>query len=423
MVKLAIKNEWWLLMSNMDYSLNVKKFTDFNQAVKVLGQRTYKTYKLCGLSSLRFNQYGDLTVGYEVIDTDLSGVAEYSQEYTKRLFTPKHVWNHLVSMLKLPSMLYDYYELFKKLGQSQLDMCLDMERDILSMFFDHREADKLQREENKSGHYLKDHYISVFTDIHGEFPRVIRSELYRPYSDLDALIDTNDNLKKHNEVKGSDFNFKNATYSPYKLKANFLDNKKKAELHKVGDKVCAGVNMFNSETKDSSYGFQVLMMRLICSNGAVSSFVDNTLKVKHIGADFEKNTLIAFKRALQLSNKYIEQYMNLEKFSEPISNSWNDLLEIPSKLITLNNREKLNLIQVAERESYNFSAYGLVQALTFEGSNNSRTDKDIKRYNDKANLIIENPTNISKWIPNRLLPKKDEKTEINDIGELSLYPN
>jgi len=408
------------LSINSEYSLKLKRIHDFEQAEKVLSERTYKTYKLKGLSSLRFNEYGDLTIGYEVVDTDKNGFNEFSSEYTERLFTPKHCWNHLVGMLGLPNSLYDYYELFKKLGKTQTEICLEHESDILKMFFEYREADKLERETLKKGHYLKDHYLSVFTDTFGTFPRVIRSELYKPYSDYQALVDTNDNLMLYNEKKGSDFEFQKANYSPYRFSVDYIDNNKKIELKEVGDTVCNGLRMFNSETKDSSYGFQSLMVRLQCTNGMVSNFSDTALRVKHIGKDFERNTLLALQKVLELSNEFMDNYTNLEKYSKPITNNWNELLQMDSSVISLNNKEKLNLIDIAEKEDYVFSSYGLVQALTYEGSHNSRTDKDVKRNNTKSLEIMNNPKALGKWYLNKHKNDKKDETDKNIISTDSM---
>jgi hypothetical protein len=396
------------------YSTNIKYYSDYNKVRKILEDRKRETYKLEGIEKVSFDKRGNLEVGFLVKESDELGYGEYSGVQLLTTFTPKYVFDHLTQLLKLPNRIYDYIQSFKRLPTSQRDVCLSNFSDNLSVLMN----DRIERQKQNSR--LREHFITIFNDVFGTFPRVIRSEIYRPYADAKALKDFNKNLEMLNENKqDANFYFERAKLSPYRSEFEYLNDTSKEKLEETGDEISHGIVNYNSETKDSSNGFKYLIMRLECSNGLTNIHTANELRVRHIGDDFAIKSRKAFIKTLQLGQRFAKLYYELDKKSKQISNDWNDLLEIPSDLLAMRKSEKQEVIDIAQKEEYEFSPYGLVQSLTFKSNHKDRKSYD--RLNKKAVKVMKNVEKINSWTPKRLRHSKaDEKPEEIDANDVEL---
>jgi hypothetical protein len=61
--------------------------------------------------------------------------------------------------------------------------------------------------------------------------------------------------------------------------------------------------------------------------------------------------------------------------------------------------EKSELIEIAEKEGYKFTPYGIVQALTWKSSHKANSLEEVERLNNKANDIIFVANSIASWKP------------------------
>jgi len=395
-------------MSKTDYSLRNRHFTNYDECYNFLKNRSKNTYRMCGIEQLGFNRLGDIEMTLRVQDSDEFTYAIHSNEYSKTFFIPKYVWSHIANFLGLPTNIFDYYKLLKeRFKVSELDIAMSYESEILEMLFNER------NERKKLNKRLKDMFIAVFDDGFGEFPRVVKSSVYRPYEDFKALEDTCNNLRKVNARNGTAFEFQESYLSPYRSSFNFIDKNQKLELTHKGDQINAGFNLTNSETKNSSYRFQVLIMRMICANGLISTFPDTELTVMHAGDDFSIRCQKAFIKCLNLSNEFAKKFYELDKHTKVISNQWNDILDIPSEYLSLSNVEKQELIEIANKENYDLNPYGLVQALTYKSNHGANDDKTFDKYNNKALKILKNAKDIAEWIPKRLQENKTTENNQN----------
>ena len=399
------------------YTETVKKYKDLDQTVKVLDARKKETYKLNGIETVDFDDIGNLQIGFVVQESDEFGYGINSSEYVKNFFTPKHVWNHFVSMLNLPTRLIDYVEAFKRLPYSEREICLSNFSDSIRKLMNHRIQQ--QQESNR----YKDHYLTVVDDIFGKFPRRISSGIYRPYEDRQALLDLDNNLGKINEVKNTNYTFDTAILSPYRSTFTYTDPDTKSRLQKKGDEIAHGITNINSEAKDNSNEFQYLIMRLQCENGLTSTFSNNDIRIRHVGDDFALRNRKAFIEIMKLGNSFAQMYYEMDKKSKTISNDWSDLMDIPSNILPMKNGDKQELIEIADKEGYDFDAYGLVQALTYKSSHNARTDNEIDNLNQKAVSIMKNIDRVNKWKPKRLTEKEEkEQKVIIDANFVNLNP-
>jgi len=72
--------------------------------------------------------------------------------------------------------------------------------------------------------------------------------------------------------------------------------------------------------------------------------------------------------------------------------------------------EKKELISIAQKENYPFSAYGLVQALTFKSNHDAISDSKFKNLNQKAIDIARHVDKFNTWKPKRLQQKEVKQT-------------
>ena len=373
-----------------------KRYTNLENVRSHLENRKRETFKLDEIRKIFYDEFGKLNFGFIVRKSDEFQYGIYSNDLSKEWYLPKHAFGQLANYLDVPIRLYDFMQLGReKLDASQNQVFLDNICENLNLLCQKR----IQEEEESKR--KKHHYITVFDDLFGNFVRRISSEIYRPYEDINALLDTNSNLEKINAEKGTNYHHRETYISPYKLTSNFIDESRKMVLKNVGDTIKAGITLINSETKDSSYGFQSLLFRLACENGMISEFKDPALTVKHMGDDFQLNTRKAFIKVLALSKNFAKLFLELDR-SKTISNDWNDIYEIPNDLLQMRPFEKKELISIAEKEVYPFSPYGLVQALTFKSNHDSISDSKFNSLNSKAINIAQKIDKFNAWKPKRL---------------------
>ena len=149
----------------------------------------------------------------------------------------------------------------------------------------------------------------------------------------------------------------------------------------------------------------------------ISEFKDPALTVKHMGDEFKLKTRKAFIKVLALGKKFARMFYELDK-AKPMSNDWNDIYEIPTDLLQMRPNEKKEMIEIARKEAYPFSSYGLVQALTFKSNHEAISDSKFKTLNSKAINIARKVDAFNVWKPKRLTKK--EPIVING-EEVKLY--
>jgi len=404
----------------MSISLTRKHYTDINQVERILEARKRETFKLDGINKIFFDRDNKLNFRFVVRESDEYQLGIYSNDLIKEWYLPKHAFSQLATYLNIPVRTYDFIQLAsplrdeeKRLESGERDLFLENMSENLELLCKNR----IEREKNSKR--LQNHYITVFSDIFGTFIRRISSEIYKPYEDYKALIDTNNNLQKVNKAKGTSYEHTESYISPNKLTSNFVDSNCKIHLKNVNDTIKGGITMTNSETKDSSFGFQALIFRLACENGLISTFKDSALTVKHMGDDFKLNTQKAFVRVLELGQNFAKMFVELER-SKPISNDWNDIFELPDTLFQMHKNERKELITIAQKETYPFSAYGIVQALTFKSNHDAISDSKFKTLNEKAIDVSRKVDKYNKYVLKRLRPKESKKNEI-DVNELTFF--
>jgi len=149
----------------------------------------------------------------------------------------------------------------------------------------------------------------------------------------------------------------------------------------------------------------------------ISEFKDPALTVKHMGDEFKLKTKKAFIKVLALGKNFAKMFYELDK-AQTISNDWNDIYEIPTDLLQMRPNEKKEMIEIARKEAYPFSSYGLVQALTFKSNHEAISDSKFNTLNAKAINIARKVDKFNEWKPKRLSKKQDP--EVID-AEFTLY--
>lgn len=372
-----------------------KTFKSYDKTLDFLDNRVKETYMLKGIIGLEIMSNGmKILFGVHETDNNLILNGSYME---KEFFIPKYVWSHLTGFLKIPSPVYDFYQSFHGLlDKEDFKTCQNNEAENLEIMFNNR------LEAKKQNNRLKDIFITVFKDSFGEYPRVIHSELYYPYRDSEALETVNNGFEALNrKYDDRDYGFKTAFLTPYCSNFNYTNNLTKTPT-KIGEELESGLMIKNSECKLASFTFQTLMVRLACLNGLISNFRDSELKIKHYENGFERKIQNGFVKSLKLENKFASQYLKACEKTKPISLEWNDIQEIPNSILAMKPNEKQELIEIAKFEDYEFSPYGILQALTYKTTHRVHDDSNKERINKKALHILDNIDLLSEWKPKRL---------------------
>lgn len=384
----------------MQNSLNVyndvferaKTITKLDDAKDFLENREKQTYLLDGVSGLEIIRDG-MKILFDVVETDDHLLKKGLPRIEKEFFIPKFVWNHLVGFLSIPNRVFDYYQRFRDLSNEDFIRCQECESEVLQILFNDR------LDQQKKNTRIKELYLTVFNDGFGEFPRVIHSELYYPFRDYEALTMLLDGfLSVNREHNDRDYAFKNAYISPYSSEFRFTNEKTKTPTVR-GEEIESGVSVQNSECKYASFNFQAYILRLQCLNGATSRYNDTDLRVKHYEHGFKQKIANAFRKALHLENDFARKYMDSVKYNEKLSNDWADLLDIPKSILAMNPNEKEELVEIGRTQDYDFTPYGVLQALTYKSSHRSHNDSTKDRINEKACIVLDNIEELSEWIP------------------------
>ena len=375
-----------------------KQFNNLDHAIDFLDNRVKSTYRLEGLIGLEIIPNG-IKMILLVKEADNNLFLTGTNSYEKEFFIPKYVWNHLTSFLNVPSRVFEYYQSFRNLiSEQDFKKCQDNESEILGIMFNNRlEEKRIKEEAGKKA--KKDLYITSFKDGFGEFPRIIHSDLYYPYEDSEALEMIINGFNSVNAKHDNrEYEFKNAFISPYRSEFSFSNLQTKTPV-KVGEEIESGITLINSECKNNSLTFQALVIRLMCLNGVISEFPDNTLKIRHYENAFENKIKNGFVKVLQLENKFAKQYMEASEKDKKISNDWADFLEVPNSILAMQNSGKQELIDIAKQQDYAFTPYGVIQALTYKGSHRTHDDNTKKLINKKTVNILDNIDLLQKWSP------------------------
>lgn len=387
-------NQSLLLYS--DVYEKAKRFTDYEKAYDFVDNRTKDTFLLGGIAGLGIEPNG-MKIEFDVRETDEHLILNNTPITQEEFFISNYVWNHLAGFLGIPVPVFNYYQRFIELNKEDFRTCQENEAEILQILFNDRLDKKLKSSR------IKDIYITVFEDGFGRFPRVIHSDIYYPYKDSRSFDVVNNGLQSANEkYQDKDYRFKNAWISPYSSEIQFSNNNTKSELVNVGDTIESGISVINSECKLASFTYQALIIRLSCLNGVTNNFKDNALRIRHYESGFEQKIKAGFVKVLKLENDFAKIYLEASEFNQPISDNWSDLLELPSSFLAMKQPEKQEIIEIAEKEEYKFSPYGIVQALTYKSSHKAFDDSTKKRINDKALHVLDNIELMQEWKPKRL---------------------
>ncbi len=383
------------LLVHSNISERSRRFDNLDKTINFLAERTKKTYYLQGIENLEILSDG-LKILFNVIETDDHLIKLGMQVIEKEFFITRYVWSHLSGFLSVPNKVYDYWQLMKELPLSKFIECQDHESEVIKILFNHRvEQVKTTRKKNI--------YLTIFNDQFGEFPRVIHSDIYYPYPDLEALETLMTGMDTVNEQNGDrDYMFRSSYLSPYQSTFNFTNKLTNTKAVHGKNAIESGISVTNSECKRASYNFQAYILRLVCSNGSTSRFRDKELNVKHYESGFRQKIQAGFVKALELEDVYAAKYINAVNYDQPISNDWADLLKLPASILALERKEKEELIDIGINSDDNeFTPYNVLQAITYKSSHKSYTDNTKARFNDKGNQLLEKIAALQKWVPNK----------------------
>jgi len=369
-----------------------KTFKSLDQTIDFLEAREKFTFKIKDISGLEIIDKG-VKMALDVVEVDEHLLSNGSSREEIEFFISRYVFSHLASFLKIPTTMYDYYQRFLQLEKADFEACCENESEILGILFSDR---------YKAGD--KTDYITAFKDGFGFYPRLIHSKVFYPYRDDKALNKMLTGFDSINQRSNLDYYFYKAFLTPYKSSIYFNDRNSiivpKNQAH-AGDIIESGIMMQNSECKGASFNFRTSVVKLVCDNGNVSAF-NSDLAVKHYEGNFERKVQIAFSEVLKLTEQHAKKYLDAINYDNEISDNWADLVEIPSKYLAMKPNEKQEIAEIGRQQGYDFSVDGILQAITFKGSNRVYDDSNFERLNDKANTIIELAPEIAQWKPKRL---------------------
>ena len=238
----------------------------------------------------------------------------------------------------------------------------------------------------------------------GDFPRVIHSSRYVPIEDLKALEMLEKKFQAFNrENNDKKYKFMKGYLTPYVSEFEYMDEKheKGHVFHEqdVGEAIKSGIMVKNSETKHASFTYQVMILRLICTNGLFSSFMEDDLKIRHDAIGFNLKVQKGFSRIMELEKVFMGMYLKSLKYQKPLSLNWNDLYNIPNRYLSLRRKEKQELIEIARKENYSFSPQGILQALTYKSTHGVKSEEEKNRFNKKALHLLDNIEYLQDWTP------------------------
>lgn len=379
-----------------------KTSTSLDETANILGSREYENYLLKGVAGLEIIRDG-LKIIFKVKEADANLFQRGLPTIEKEFFIPKFVWNHLCNSLGIPSRVFDYYQKFHSLlDKDDFNRCQENESEVLQILFDNRIKDQAKRQAEGSGHYLKDLHITVFNDIFGEFPRRIATDVYYPFKDIETLELVQNGFTSINKnYADRNYRFKDAYISPYQTELHYTNTLTKRPTVR-GEEIEAGLTIINSECKKKSLTFQALVLRLTCLNGATSTFKDPDLSIRHYEANFERKVQNGFVKAVKLESEFAKQYLEAVNYNERISDNWADFLDLPRNLLEMKPNERQEIIDIAKQEDYEFTPYGVVQALTFKSTHRAHDDATKERINEKAVHILDNIELLQEWTPKTL---------------------
>jgi len=363
----------------------------------VLEKREKETYLIQRLKGVHFN--GDLTMLFDVreVSDDLKILLSGSHE--KEFKMNREVFRHFCEFLRIPSKVYDYFQGFSGVNDGiNRKILKENESENLQILFNDFMGKELK------GNKSKKLYLTSFRDVFGDFPRVIHSSRYVPIEDLKVLEMLEKKFQSFNrENSDKEYKFMKGFLTPYISEFEYIDEKheKGYEFHEqdVGEAIKSGIVIRNSETKHASFTYQVMILRLMCTNGLFSSFMEDDLKIRHDAIGFHLKVQKGFSRIMELEKLFMDVYLKSLKYQEPLSLNWNDLYNIPSRYLSLRRREKQELIELAQKENYSFSPHGILQALTYKSTHEVKNEEERNRYNRKALQILDNLESLQTWKP------------------------
>ena len=362
--------------------LGFDKYSDVEDFLK---KRQTEKFIIKGIVSIDIKK-GEFYFTLEVQEPE-STVIEVHEFYM-----PKHAINHLFRTVDIPTALLVYYHtLNTSLPDDQRKEAFEYESKNLSNLFGARINKQLTSKRTK------DMYLHIVEDGFGKYPRAITSEDYIHYADADALSEFQDKIEAINKRDKSDYEFSMAMLTPFSSRVGYVSE----VVQVMSEEISKGFCWVNSEMKRNSFQLLNQIIRLICSNGMYDrTGGDNIYRIPHKGENFELKQELALNGILTLEDKFMEAYQSLERFSKKtISDTWDALYQLPNRYLPMKKGEKTELIEIAEKEGYKFTPYGIVQALTWKSSHKANSLEDVERLNDKANDIIFVANSIASWNP------------------------
>ena len=360
-------------------------FDNFSKVEDFLKNRQTEKYIIKGIVKIDIIG-GEFYFTLEIQEPESVGIE------VREFYMPKHTINHLFRTVDIPTALLGYYDtLNTSLPDDQRKEAFEYESKNLSNLYGARIEKQLTSKRTK------DMYLHVVEDGFGKYPRAITSEDYIHYADSDALADFQFKVDDLNKRDKSDYEFSMAMLTPFSTRVGYIND----TIEIMKEEISTGFCWLNSEMKRNSFQLLNQMIRLLCSNGMFSrTGGDNIYRIPHKGENFELKQAVALNGIITLEDKFTEAYQSLERYSKnPISDKWDDLYQLPTRYLAMKKGEKSELIEIAEKQEYEFTPYGIVQALTWKSSHKANSLEEVERLNNKANDIIFVANSIASWKP------------------------
>lgn len=350
-------------------------FEDLDPTIDFLEDRFTELLEIKSIDEIGVED-GELFITFGVQEKDGSAT------FTERYYVPRFTFSHLCSFLNIPATVADYFAELSRLTPLEADIALKNESDHLGALME-------KRLQNVNTRPI---FMHLTSDEFGEFPRAITSDQYVRYEDLDCVRDMNDAIEKTQNVN---YEFSMAQITPYQIIFGYQN--KVGEI--CDEEVASGLAFYNSESKKRSLSMMDMILRLLCTNGlySVQRRGGPNFRISHTGGDFHAKRINSFNKLVKNQGKFFESIKEIENHNDPIGGTldWEYIHQLPSEYLAMRKGERSEIVDIATDEGYDFTPWGLVQALTYKGNHLAEDGNDTARLNEKATQIVLNAEDLT----------------------------